>query len=46
MDISEQQFSLQHHLIVFQALADFSWLLKRAIRSESSLKEKESKDHK
>jgi len=31
LDISESQFSLRHNLIIFQALSDYSWIIKRAI---------------
>ena len=30
-DISENQFSLRNNLILFQALSDYSWIIKRAI---------------
>lgn len=30
-DISENQFSLRNNLIFFQALSDYSWIVKRAI---------------
>ncbi len=31
LDISENQLSLHHNLMLLQALSDYSWILKRAI---------------
>ena len=31
LDISENQFSLRHNLILLQALSDYSWIVKRAV---------------
>ncbi len=31
LDITENQFTLRNNLILFQALSDYSWIIKRAI---------------